>query len=138
METKHKIFLVIDGLVNLILGALLLLFPFGVIEFLGLPAAVNYFYSSLLGAVIFGIGIALFLELFGFRKHLRGLGIAGAIAINITGASVLIGWLLFTSLAMPLKGRITLWVIAALVLGIGLAEWLSKSWRQESPHSSDR
>ena len=32
MKPKHKAFLLIDGIVNLILGLLLLLFPFGVAE----------------------------------------------------------------------------------------------------------
>jgi uncharacterized membrane protein HdeD (DUF308 family) len=34
MKPKHKTFLLIDGIVNLILGILLLLFPFGAAEIL--------------------------------------------------------------------------------------------------------
>ena len=58
MKPKHKAFLLIDGIVNLILGLLLLLFPFGVAEMLGVPQAGSNFYPTLLGGVIFGIGIA--------------------------------------------------------------------------------
>lgn len=111
MKLKHKILLLIDCIVNLIIGLLLLLFPVGIIEFLGLPSTNTNFYPSILGAVIFGIGLALFLELVGFTKQVRGLGLGGAIIINIIGSFVLICWLTFGSLDIPLKGRIILWTI---------------------------
>ena len=62
MQPKHKILLLVDGTVNLILGLLLLIFPFGIIDLLGLPPTNTHFYASILGAVLFGIGIALFIE----------------------------------------------------------------------------
>ncbi len=50
------ILLTADAVVNLVLGSVLVLAPAGVIEFFGLPAAGNYFYTSVLGAVLVGIG----------------------------------------------------------------------------------
>jgi hypothetical protein len=131
MQLKHKILLIIDCIVNLLLGILLLLFPMGIIEFLGLPQTNTYFYPSILGAVLFGIGLALYIELAGYRKKVRGLGLGGAIVINTVGALVLIFWLIFGSLTIPLRGQIILWAIGLIVLLIGIAEIVTKSWRYE-------
>lgn len=128
MKAKHKALLIIDGIVNVILGVLLLLFPVGVIDLLGLPPTSTHFYPSILGAVLFGIGAALFLEAAGFARGIRGLGLGGAIVINIIGSFVLICWLIFGSLAIPLKGQIILWTIGVVVLVIGIAEAVTKSW----------
>jgi len=128
MKFKHKLLLLIDGVVNLILGVLLLLFPIGIIELLGLPPTNTNFYPSILGAVLFGIGIALFLELLGFFKQVRGLGLGGAIVINIIGSFVLLCWLIFGNLVMPMKGRVILWIVGAIVLLIGIVELAAKSW----------
>jgi len=67
MESKHKALLLIDGVVNLILGLLLILYPVGIVELLGLPPTETYFYAIILGAVLFGIGIALMIELYGYQ-----------------------------------------------------------------------
>jgi len=131
MKTKYKILLLFDCVVNLLLGVLLLLFPIGIIDFLGLPHTNTNFYPSILGAVIFGIGLALFLELAGHAKRFRGLGLGGAILINIVGSLVLICWLIFGSLAIPLKGKIILWAIGVIVFSIGMAEIATKSWTYE-------
>ena len=56
MNFKHKVLLFIDGIVNLLLGVILLFFPAGLLDLLGLPPTNTYFYASILGAVIFGIG----------------------------------------------------------------------------------
>ena len=53
-----------------------------IIDLLGLPPVDALFYPSMLGAILFGIGIALLLELIGYNKRLRGLGLGGAIVIN--------------------------------------------------------
>ena len=128
MKTKYKVLLTIDGIVNVVLGVLLLLFPVGVIDLLGLPPTSTHFYPSILGAVLFGIGAALFLEAAGFARGIRGLGLGGAIVINIIGSFVLICWLIFGSLTIPLKGRIILWTTGVVVFVIGIAEVVTKSW----------
>ena len=131
MKPKHKTFLLIDGTVNLILGILLLLFPFGIAEILGVPQPEINFYPTILGGVIFGIGIALLLEAFGQPRGIRGLGLAGAIAINFCGAGTLALWLFFKPLHLPLHGLIILWIVAIIVLGIGILEVLAKTWRYD-------
>jgi hypothetical protein len=131
VEKKQEILLAIDGIVNVILGILLLLFPFGISELLGVPESNTNFYPTILGGVIFGIGVALFIERYGFKKKLRGLGLGGAIAINICGAFVLLIWLLIDPFALPLRGYIILWVIALGVLLIGIVELVARSWRYQ-------
>ena len=131
MKNKHRVLLFIDGCINLIFGVILLFFPAGIVELLGLPPTNTYFYASILGAVIFGIGLALFIELYGASSHVRGLGLGGAIAINLCGGGALLAWLVFVPLSIPLHGRIILWIVATLVLIIGLAELVSKSWEYE-------
>jgi hypothetical protein len=107
---------------------LLLLFPFGLAPVLGVPVPNNYFYSTLLGAVLFGIGMALLIEAYGRQRGMHGLGIAGAIVINICGATILMLWLLSNSLSIPLRGYIVLWIIAIAVLTVGLIELISGTW----------
>jgi hypothetical protein len=128
---SKKILLAIDSAVNILLGVLLLLFPAGMLELLGLPSVEHHFYTTILGAVIFGIGIALLIELRWAREGISGLGLAGAIAINLCGGGVLLGWLLLGPFELPLRGQIVLWVVAIVVLGIGIVELISKSWKGE-------
>jgi hypothetical protein len=123
--------LTIDGIVNLILGTLLLLFPAGMLQFLGLPPVEHHFYTTILGGVIFGIGLALFIEVFSGRQNARGLGIAGAISINLCGGGVLLSWLVFKPFDLPVRGQVVLWTVAIIVLGIGLIEFISGSWKEK-------
>ena len=131
MDRKQKILLIIDGAVNILLGLLLLLFPPGLATLLGLPQTNTTFYPTILGAVIFGIGVALFVEIYGKRKNLNGLGLCGAIAINFIGGGILMLWLLFGQLDIPTRGRIILWSVAVIVLLIGIIESFSISWQYD-------
>jgi hypothetical protein len=106
----------------------LLLFPDGIIDLFGLPKTDTNFYPSILGAILFGIGLALLFERVGHAKRFHGLGLGGAIVINIVGSLVLICWLLFGSLNIPLKGQIILWVVGFVVFLIGILEFATKSW----------
>ena len=119
--------LLIDGIVNLLLGMLLLLFPFGMAQVFGVPQANSNFYPTILGAVIFGIGISLLLEVYGKAQGIHGLGLPGAIIINFCGAGVLTMWLIIVPFNLPLRGYIILWTIAIVVLALGLIELLGKS-----------
>jgi hypothetical protein len=132
VKMKHRILLAVDGVVNLLLGALLLAFPAGVLDLLGLPPTSTYFYATILGGVIFGIGVALCIELWGAPHGLHGLGLGGAIVINICGAGVLLTWLLMGWLDLPLRGQIILWGVAVVVLGIGITEIATRSWKYEN------
>ncbi len=121
--TNNKL-LELDGIGNILLGLPLLLFPEFVSEFLGLPAE-SVFYPTILGAVFIGIGVALLLER--FKPSLGGLGLGGAMSINLTFGIVLTGWLVLTEVELPLRGSLVLWILAVLLVGISLAEWLASA-----------
>jgi len=125
-----KTLLVADCLINLLLGALLLLSPVGTLELLGMPPASNHFYTTILGGVIFGIGLALFVELHWGNSIVRGLGLAGAIAINLCGGGILLVWLALDPFQLPVRGTIILWLVALLVVGIGIVELVTGSWKE--------
>jgi hypothetical protein len=114
--------LVIDGVVNLALGIVLALFPQGFAELVGVPIPSSSFYPSILGGVLIGIGLALFVQRFWGRSGVTGLGLEGAIVINLCGAGVLLVWLIAGHLSLPIRGYLSLWAVAILVLGIGGAE----------------
>ena len=127
-----RLLLTIDGIVNVLLGILLLCFPTGVLHFFGLPPVRHHFYTTILGGVILGIGLALFIELVYGHRHARGLGLAGAIAINLCGGGVLLVWLVCMPFDLPARGMAVLWIVALLVLGIGLVELVSGAWKERS------
>ncbi len=126
MERHKDLLLLVDAIINLILGTLLLLFPFGVAEWLGLPSAGTDFYAMILGGVLFGIGLALLIEKYGDRHSVRGLGVGGAIAINLSGALVLLGWLIAAPFELPMRGYVILWTVAVTVLLVAVTEILAK------------
>lgn len=115
----QKALLLADAAINLLLGALLLSYPQGLVDTLGMPPVNTTLFPRILGGVLFGIGIALLIT---SRGGTQGLGLDGAIAINLCGAGVVIGWLVVAPDAIQTRGRITLWIIALMVVGIGLIE----------------
>jgi peptidoglycan/LPS O-acetylase OafA/YrhL len=134
MKPKSKILLLVDGIVNLLLGILLLLFPFGMAQVFGVPQSNSNFYPTILGAVIFGIGVSLFLEVYGKPRGIHGLGLVGAVVINFCGAGVLTLWLISDPFKLPLRGYIILWTIAIVVLALGCVELFGKSWKGMGPN----
>ena len=112
----------VDAAINLILGILLLAFPLKLVKALGMPMAEPSFYPTILGGVLFGIGIALLIECYRQSNGLIGLGLGGAIAINLCGGVVLAIWLLSGSLNLPLRGQIFLWSLVLLLVGISVIE----------------
>ena len=119
---KRTTLLTIDGIINLILGLLLLWYPQSLVKTLGLPETNNAFYPNILGGILLGIGITLFLERDGQNRITIGLGLGGAIAINLCGGIVLAGLLLYDERMLPLRGRIFLWSLVILLLGISIFE----------------
>ena len=115
---NRSVMLLVDALINLALGIVLMFFPQSFVGILGVPLASTGFYRSILGAVLFGIGIALAIEWQRKPSGLTGLGLAGAIAINLCGGTVLVGWLLFGGLDIPVRGRVLLWGLTAALGGI--------------------
>ncbi len=118
-EDMQKTLLLVDAVVNLVLGSLLILYPRGLVDVLGMPPLTTTFFPRVLGGVLLGVGVALLIE---YRGGSGGLGLDGAIAINLCGAGVVAGWLLIAPQTVPPRGRVTLWIIALLVIGIGLIE----------------
>lgn len=112
----------IDGLINLGLGLLLGLYPEGFIRLLGLPVSELPFYASILGAVLFGIGIALLVEI---ASPGMGLGLVGAISINISGGLCLAAWLLWGNLNVPLVGSIVMWALVIVLVAISTVELIA-------------
>ena len=110
--------LLVDSVINFLVGVLLLIFPTGVIEFLGIPIARNAFYPGILGAILIGIGIALFYEWSRKKPDIIGLGIGGAIIINACVGLALLAWLLFGRLDIPIRGHIILWCLVLIIVVI--------------------
>lgn len=122
---KHgKTLILIDSIINLLLGIVLLSYSKPIVDFFGLPETDLRFYPNILGAIIFGIGIALFIEY--KRKHqFIGLGLSGAISINLMGRIVLFIWLISGELKIPLQGTIILWTFDIVLVVISLFELLA-------------
>ena len=121
MTTSRNRVLFVDGLINLVLGIALLCFDLAA-DWFGVPLSDTGFYPTILGAVLFGIGIALVWECVRSKGSPVGLGLGGAVAINLCGGLVLTVWLLFGALDLPLRGLIFLWGLAAALVLISLVE----------------
>lgn len=122
---KRSALLTVDGIVNLILGILLVIFPTDLAASLGMPVSESAFYPSILGAVLTGIGIALLIENFKTSDQISGLGLSGAISINLCGALVLTIWLLRGGLEIPTHGYIVLWSIVVVLVVLSVLERIS-------------
>ena len=94
-------------------------------EALGIPNAEPSFYPSILGAVLFGIGLALLIQ----KRRGGGLGLPGAVVINLCGALALAGWLVFGSLSLPTRGLLLLWGLVVLLVGISTVELVANGKR---------
>jgi hypothetical protein len=114
--------LLVDAVINFVLAFLLGIFPEDVISFLGLPVVSNPFYASILGGVFFGIGIALLLNRSAKYRSSDGLGLRGAIAINLSGGAVLALWLMFGSLDVPTHGKVIMWVLVVILFVLSMVE----------------
>lgn len=76
MPDRHdRRLLTLDAIINLCLGLVLLGFANAAISLLGLPLADTDFYVTLLGAILLGIGLALWIERRNNARR-RGLGLA--------------------------------------------------------------
>lgn len=108
---KFKGVLLIDASINLFLGIILLIYSNGLVKFFGLPQVASRFYPNILGGVFVGITIALVVEHFRKMGGLVGLGLGGALIINLCGGFTLFFWLMSGSLSIPITGKIILWIL---------------------------
>jgi hypothetical protein len=120
-----KIILIVDAVINFTLGVLLLLFSPAVVAWFGVPPSSTSFYANILGAIFVGITIALIIGAAGRNSpRSAGLGLSGAISINLCGGIALALWLIFGGLTIPTKGFIFLWALVVILIVISLAELL--------------
>ncbi len=114
--------LTLDGVVNLALGILLMWYPAWLASALGLPTESRSFFASILGAVLFGIGIALLIERYRPPLRIAGLGLGGAISINLCGGVVLAAWLLVGLSDLTALGQLVAWALVILLVGLSTLE----------------
>jgi hypothetical protein len=115
--------LVADAIINLALGVALLAFPTGLVEALGFPSSDSDFYPMVFGAVLFGIGLSLAFEARSTPPAAGGLGLPGAISINLSAAIVLSIWLLAGDLSLPAHGVVLLVLLTLTLVGLSACEW---------------
>lgn len=105
----------IETLLKLSGGLVLVLAPLTAIKVLGLPAAETGFWPRLLGAVLIGLGAAVFLE-GRFGGLSRGLGIAGCLLVNMIAVTVIVSQLVLMKSPPTRRGPIILWLLVTLLL----------------------
>jgi len=137
VAVRRSKLLLLDALVNIVLGLLLATFPDSVVRLLGVPATDTRFYPSILGAVLLGIGVALLIEFYRKPSRSPGLGLSGAIAINLCGAVFLIGWLLSGQLNLPVRGQVFLWTVSVALITISGSEWWLMKRKATTPNDRE-
>lgn len=120
-----RVILIVDAVINFVLGLLLLLFSPAIVSFLGVPPSSTSFYPNILGAILIGITIALIISATEAKsRRTTGLGLIGAISINLCGGTTLALWLVFGRLHLPMKGYAFLWILVVILIVVSLVELL--------------
>lgn len=101
----------IDAASKAAIGLVLALFPGITARLFGLPPAGESFWPRMLGATLLGLAIATVLE--AYLTSRNGLGLAGLVAINLTGAMGLVSLLIMGRAGTARRGRALLWLLAA-------------------------
>lgn len=114
----------IECLLKLGVGIALMVSPRILARILGLPPAENPFWPRVLGGLLVGIAAAAFIEV--KFKAGSGLGLGGAIAINLAGVSILVSLLILGQAGPLRRGRAVLWIVAGVLATLALVEiaWL--------------
>jgi peptidoglycan/LPS O-acetylase OafA/YrhL len=115
-----------DAIINLILGMFLLVYIPELAETIGVPVTYDRFDPTILGSILFGIGIALILEISREPSALEGLGLAGAIVINLCGGIVLAAWLILGNLQVPGHGYLILWSLVIILIVVSFLELITR------------
>jgi hypothetical protein len=111
----------IDAALNLLLGVGLLTFPPAIVHALGLPETKATIYPRIFGGVLIGIAIAIVVE--ATVPALGGLGLGGAIAINLSGAVVVSGCLISHMGDITATGRTVLWTVVVVLTVLSAVEF---------------
>ncbi len=134
----RSILLIIDAIVNIFLGFFLVFFPLKVVDLLGLPVETPPFYAIVLGGVLIGIGIALFLGTERRSGTADGLGLGGALLINLFAALALVSLLIGDRIYIPLRGYlILLGLVLFLLLLCGVELLVYRAGRGQSSGEED-
>jgi len=114
----------IEFVVKLASGALLVLAPRMLARIAGLPPAEQPFWPRLLGGVLIGIAVAALVEV-RFKSSI-GLGLAGAVSVNVATAATLGSMLILGQGGPSRRGRFALWLASAGLVILALVEiaWL--------------
>lgn len=110
----------IETLVKLAPGLALLLAPGWTARALGLPRDPTGFWPRLLGGTLVGLAAGFVLE--GWIGNVHGIGLAGALAVNLAAAGTIAGLLILGKAAPSRRGRILLWLAVALLVLLALLE----------------
>lgn len=110
----------IETLLKLSAGLLLVLAPGGVIRLFGLPRTDTGFWPRLLGAVLVGLGGALFLE--GRVAGSHGLSLAGCVIVNVSAVSIMTTLLVLEAGPPSVRGRATMWMLVLLLILLSILE----------------
>ena len=113
-------FLLLETTIKLATGLLLVAAPLSTLRLLGLARPPSGFWPRLTGAVLLGLAAATFIEI--RLPGSRGLGLYGAIAINLIAAGAIMGALIMGGGAPTRRGRIVLWLAVGLLMTLSLAE----------------
>ncbi|MHB8454459.1 MAG: hypothetical protein ACYDDO_07115 [Acidiferrobacterales bacterium] len=120
---KESTLLGADAGIHLLIGIILMFAPRVFIDALGIPSPGTAFYASVLGAILTGLGLSLLAERFRNVFGIAGLGLGGAICLNICVGGVLAAWLVRGSLPIPLHGYVLLWLIVVVLMTLSGAEF---------------
>lgn len=109
----------IETLLKFFPGLLLVIAPIASLRLLGLPRPETGFWPRVCGALLVGIAAALFLE---GTSSGHGLGLAGVVVVNLTGASVLATLLVLESGPASRRGKIAVWLVVCLLVTLSVIE----------------
>ena len=110
----------IETLLKLAGGLSLAILPLSTARLLGLPVGTSGFWPRLLGAVLLGLAGAAFVE--GSASGSKGLGLGGAVLVNLACAGMLVALLVLGRATGTSRGRAMLWALAVSLLVLSLFE----------------
>jgi hypothetical protein len=110
----------IETLLKLTGGLVLAIAPMSAVKVFGLPLTGTSFWPRLLGAVLIGLAVAMFLEARVTGSH--GLGLAGCAVVNLAGAAMMAALLVVDAGPPSVRGRGLLWLLVIFLLVLSVLE----------------
>lgn len=109
----------LETLLKFFPGLLLTLAPVTTARVLGLPRSDGGFWLRSCGALLLGLAAALFLE---GTSAGHGLGLAGAVVVNLCGIAVLAAALVLERGPSSVRGRVAVWLTVCVLLTLVVFE----------------